>query len=226
MKILLHLRKVAFPMLISMYIAGLIGYLTPLKSIFVSLTAFHLTFSTFLLLLHHADIEEFIKSNFRQTSPELRSFFLFSIITFLYGYVIELLGVKTGFIFGNYEYGKTLGLKLFDIPLVIGVNWLALAYLSGVCTENIGKNWHFLLKSLFSASIMLGLDFLIEPVAIKYDFWRWQGGNVPMRNYVGWLVCGFLLHLIWNKMPFLKQNRYAFYLLVIQFLFFLILNFI
>jgi len=226
MNILLQLRKVAFPMLISMYIAGLIGYLTPLKSLFVSLTAFHLCFSTFLLLLHHPDIEEFISSKFTKISVELRFFFVFGIIAFFYGFIIEYLGVKTGFIFGNYEYGKTLGLKLFDIPLVIGVNWLSVAYLSGICTENIGKNWHFLLKSVFSASLMLFLDFFIEPVAMKYDFWQWEGGEVPIRNYVGWLVCGFILHLIWNKMPFLKQNRYAFYLLVIQFLFFAILNFI
>lgn len=213
-------------MLISMYIAGLIGYLTPLKNIFISLTAFHLTFSTFLLLLHHPHIEDFISSKFEKVSSELRSFFTFGIIAFLYGFIVELIGVKTGFIFGNYEYGKTLGFKLFDIPLVIGVNWLMLAYLSGICTENIGKNWHFLLKSVFSACIMLALDFFIEPVAMKYDFWQWQGGEIPIKNYVGWLICGFFLQLIWNKMPFLKQNRYAFYLLVIQFLFFIILNLI
>lgn len=225
-KILLQLRKVAFPMLISMYIAGLIGYLTPLKSIFISLTAFHLTFSTLLLLLYHADIEGFIKGEFRQTSKELRYFFLFCIIAFLYGFIVELIGVKTGLIFGNYEYGKTLGVKLFDIPLVIGVNWLALAYLSGICTEKIGQNWHFILKSLVSSFIMLCLDFFIEPVAMKYDFWQWEGGEVPMQNYLGWLICGFLLHLIWNKMLFLKQNSYAVYLLLVQFLFFVILNFI
>jgi putative membrane protein len=37
---------------------------------------------------------------------------------------LEVVGVKTGLIFGEYKYGSTLGIKLFEVPLIIGFNWV------------------------------------------------------------------------------------------------------
>ena len=41
-------------------------------------------------------------------------------------YLVEVYGVKTGNLFGTYSYGDNLGWKLFDVPLIIGVNWAVL----------------------------------------------------------------------------------------------------
>ena len=52
-------------------------------------------------------------------------FFAFSL-----GFIIEVLGVQTGVLFGAYSYGDPLGFKVFDVPLLIGVNWLILSFSS------------------------------------------------------------------------------------------------
>ena len=40
--------------------------------------------------------------------------------------ISEILGVKFGIIFGDYEYGNALGYKIFEVPLLIGANWAIL----------------------------------------------------------------------------------------------------
>ena len=46
---------------------------------------------------------------------------------------------------------------------------------------------------LVGQSILAGLlctlmDFVIEPIAIKYDFWSWEGNEIPLFNYLTWFV--------------------------------------
>ncbi|MFN0203409.1 MAG: hypothetical protein ACKVTZ_17920, partial [Bacteroidia bacterium] len=76
------LKTYTKPLLISMYIAGLIGYLTPISVWFRYLTAFNLVLSMVLVLLHEENLN--------------RKVFLFGIFTYLYGFIVEWLGVKTG----------------------------------------------------------------------------------------------------------------------------------
>ena len=44
------------------------------------------------------------------------------VVTYLVGFFVEVLGVNTGFPFGEYEYGSVLGPKVFETPLMIGLN--------------------------------------------------------------------------------------------------------
>ena len=39
-------------------------------------------------------------------------------------YAVEVIGVQTGFPFGDYQYGTRLGTTLYDTPPMIGVLWL------------------------------------------------------------------------------------------------------
>ena len=50
--------------------------------------------------------------------------FYWGLVTFLITYLTEVIGVKTGLIFGEYSYGNVLGIKLFDVPIIIGLNWV------------------------------------------------------------------------------------------------------
>jgi putative membrane protein len=43
-----------------------------------------------------------------------------------------MLGVHTGILFGNYKYGNALGLKLNDVPILIGINWFIVVYACGM----------------------------------------------------------------------------------------------
>ena len=49
---------------------------------------------------------------------------------FIFGYSVELIGIKTGLLFGEYSYDTALGFKLLDVPLIIGLNWVIIVVAS------------------------------------------------------------------------------------------------
>ena len=49
------------------------------------------------------------------------------IVVFFIGLFIEILGVNFKVIFGEYSYGETLGFKILNTPIIIGLNWLSLS---------------------------------------------------------------------------------------------------
>jgi uncharacterized membrane protein len=143
-------------------------------------------------------------------------------VVFTFGFFIEVIGVTTGKIFGNYVYGDALGLKIFCTPVIIGLNWLMLTYLSNVTAERIGIRdpW----KALIAAFLMTVMDFLIEPVAGQFDFWHWENEAAPLQNFFAWFAISLLLQYYFNAMKPLAKNVLAMPLLVIQFIFFIMLN--
>ena len=192
------------------HIVGLTGFLIPaLNPIFIKMVPFHLLLMLGLLLYAHP------KFNMH--------FWLFVLITFLAGFIIEVLGVHTGYIFGSYQYGRTLGFKIAEVPVLIGVNWVLLIYCTGITIEKLNLKSH-ILKSIIGAFLLVLLDFLIEPVAIKFDYWSWTGANIPVQNYVAWFTFSFIMLLFFNSRQFQKQNTAALALLISQFVFFAALN--
>jgi len=145
-------------------------------------------------------------------------------ICFLTGVGIEMLGVQTGLIFGSYQYGPVLGPKILGTPLMIGVNWTMLVYAAGSTINAVFKNQPIFLKSLFGAAMLTTLDFLIEPVAIMLDFWRWEHQVVPMQNYIAWFFVALPLLAAYFIILKKTSNKVAILLLLLQFLFFGILQ--
>lgn len=193
------------------YLVGIIGMSIPsIRPYFQFLTPFHLLLNAGIMLLFHKSWNLF--------------FVLFIILAFTIGYGSEVLGVKTGFPFGNYEYGPVLGVKLFDVPLMIGVNWLILVYLTGtVLHKRIRNSW---LTVVVGALLMVLIDTAIEPVAIALDFWSWDQNIIPLSNYIGWFGVALLIQLIFKNFQFEKENKISGYLLANLIAFFVILNFI
>ncbi|MBB6001772.1 carotenoid biosynthesis protein [Arcicella rosea] len=206
--------KTTFTILSLMYLVGLIGLKLPLtQEYFKVLSPFNLWTSLILLLIFHQDFQP--------------KFILFAVITFLVGFFIEVIGVHTGIVFGDYQYGKTLGFKLFEVPIVIGANWLILVYCSGIIVELFFQNLKSsilgrIILSIIAACLMVGLDLLIEPVAIRLDFWQWSFNKIPLQNYFGWFGVSFVLQFYFINSKFLKNNSLAPLLFCLQLLFFLL----
>lgn len=197
--------------IVILHVVGIIGLSTEAtRPIFQWLTPFHLIGSTILLLLYHNDWD----------AP----FLYFCGCAFTIGMLSEIIGVKTGIIFGQYSYGKVLGPKLMEVPLIIGLNWFLLAYITGeLFVRKISNNW---LAAFLSAFVMVLLDFLIEPVAIALDFWTWGTADIPLSNYIGWFFVAFLIQIIYRKLDFQKDNPMAAFLMLNLLLFFTVLSFI
>ena len=123
-----------------------------------------------------------------------RSFVFLCLQLFIFGFIVEVIGVNTGIIFGEYTYGKTLGLTLFSTPLIMGVNWINLSLASfGILSFFTDKKiWLIILSSL----LMVFLDYIIEPIAINLDFWSWEYITVPIHNYFGWFFCAIIAQLL------------------------------
>ncbi len=65
--------------------------------------------------------------------PERNAAFVaFCIVTMAVGFFVEVVGIRTGLLFGHYEYGATLGTQWLGVPLLIGLNWLMLTYTTGI----------------------------------------------------------------------------------------------
>lgn len=196
--------------IILFHIVGLYGFLTPsFEPLFIKLVPYHLLLMLGLMIFTVND-----------RSVDL---FKFAIGVYLAGFFIEVIGVNTGQIFGFYTYGTALGIKLWATPLLIGVNWLVLVYCTGVFlqTFNLKSKWLF---SALGAGILLGIDFLLEPVAIRFDYWSWLEGVIPIQNYLGWYIFSYCLFLFFSASNFNKKNKAAVVLLFAQLGFFLALN--
>lgn len=194
--------------LVVLYGVGIGGIFSDHRAWFLSLTPLTLLISCALMLLNHWHWSVL--------------FTMILLITWSVGYGIEVAGVQTGMIFGEYTYGATLGWKWQEVPLIIGVNWLLLVYSSGVVVSRLRVSRPA--RAGIAAALMTLLDLLIEPVAIAYDFWHWKDGVPPLQNYIAWLVVSFSLAMLFQYTRFQKQNRVAAVLLVLQFVFFGILN--
>lgn len=143
------------------------------------------------------------------------------ILVAVIGFFVEVLGVKTEFIFGSYFYGNSLGYKLFSVPLLIGINWSILLY----CTAQLSKFKNSFVNALFGAFLMVILDFFIEQNAAKFDFWYWKNSIIPFQNYVAWFLISFLLNLLVQKYLAQKPNFTAKAFYFVQLIFFAALYF-
>lgn len=149
---------------------------------------------------------------------------IFFAIVFIGSFGIEVAGVHTGKIFGSYTYGDGLGLKLFSTPVLIGLNWLMLVYCTGHVVHRAGitKPW----KEITGAGIMTFIDYLIEPVAVKYGWWSWFGTAIPALNFIAWFYISLVFLFIFFRMNVERRNPVAIPLIAFQTIFFAVLNMI
>lgn len=157
---------------------------------------------------------------FHKAKFDLKTLLAFGIV-FIVSVAIESIGVATGKIFGVYEYGGTLGLKIAETPVIIGLNWLFLIYVTASVTHFFTDNT--IISPILAAAFMVLYDLVLEQVAPVLGMWNWENGIVPLQNYAVWFVLALLFHLCFKAMKIETHNKMAPLLFVIQFMFFLIL---
>ncbi|MEN9943111.1 MAG: hypothetical protein RLZZ91_1112 [Bacteroidota bacterium] len=146
------------------------------------------------------------------------------IVIALLAYLIELYGVKSGKLFGDYSYGENLGWKLFDVPLIIGVNWAVLLMVAQqLTTHYIGIDNRFL-SALSVGILMTTFDLLLEVLAPQFDFWSFTHLNyAPIENFIAWFGVSFCLGL-YSYSHFRNQNKTAVLYGIAQLIFFMVLG--
>ena len=189
--------------LILVYISGSIGFVVN-PPFFSPFTPYTLLLTCFVFLIHSPFADK-------------KFIFAFFYIAFL-GFIIEVIGVKTGLIFGRYSYGNGLGIKLLDVPLIISINWAILICAGIRIVSSIFVNKITVL--VVAALLVTGIDLLIEQVAPKLDFWQFEGGLPSLHNYLGWIAVAFFTSYFFYP-TIIKGNRsVSLIILILQIIFF------
>jgi len=195
--------------IIIFYIIGTIGFILPI------------TGDIFKLLIPYALILNFfLLAYFYRTSKIQKSIIIFGII-YISGLVIEIIGVQTKIIFGDYTYGAGLGIKIFGTPLLIGLNWLFLSFTTTSVVDKFKINTVF--KIITASVFMLLYDIILEQIAPKLDMWSWKNDVVPIQNYMVWFGLALIFNSLLKIFKIETKNPLALIIFVCQTIFFILL---
>ena len=193
---------------INFYIIGLAGIIIPYtRDFFIMLTPLTLLLCFSALLAFH------------KSKLNIKTILVFFIIG-ITGFFIEVAGVKTGEVFGNYVYGNTLGIKVFETPLMIGINWAMLVYISASLVSTLSVTP--LIRIVIASLLMLIYDVILEQIAPLLDMWHWLGSEIPVRNYISWFIISLLFHTLFYFTG-IEKSTIARVIYVCQISFFVIL---
>jgi putative membrane protein len=142
------------------------------------------------------------------------------------GLLVEGVGLRTGWPFGEYAYAGTLGPEVGGVPAVVPLAWLMMAYPCLVLGRTVAARLEVARRShrssrrsgsgargaltvaLLGGYALAAWDVLLDPQMVAAGHWTWhdpQPGlpgttGVPISNAVGWLLAGIalmaLLHVV------------------------------
>jgi len=118
-------------------------------------------------------------------------------LTIVFATVIEQIGVRTGWPFGDHSFDPSLGAKIYSVPLVIPFLWVMLAHPILIASRRVTEHWAF----IYGGAIMMAWHLFVDPqMSFAHGVtWTFTGGHVPfeseipLSNPAGWLFTGMVL---------------------------------
>jgi putative membrane protein len=135
-----------------------------------------------------------------------RGIFQFTVICLAVCYVIENVGVITGFPYGHYYFSEQMGPRILHVPVMLGPAYLGMGYVSWTLgrviqddTQGALKRSNIFTVPLVASFLMVAWDATIDPVFSTIGhFWVWtRGGSyfgVPLMNFFGWFVTVYVMY--------------------------------
>ena len=173
----------------------------------------------------------------------LKAASIFAGVGIVIGWGMEVIGTKTGFIFGQYYYTDALGPALLGVPLVIGLMWFALAYMGYVIANLMvwqkpvddNRNLiNMMWLSVLAGFIVTAYDLAADPYMIRVvEAWVMEGGgsyfDETAQGFLGLVLTTFLICMTFRFLvrkvevePVTKVTRLSAMLPVLGYLTFLI----
>lgn len=124
-----------------------------------------------------------------------------AVITAVGGFLVELVGVHSGFPFGHYAYSPNLGVRVAGVPLVIALAWPMIAWPAALAARRLVSG--FTTRVLLGGWALAAWDLFLDPQMVAAGHWRWRHPsphlpgvpNVPLTNHAGWLGVSLLMSL-------------------------------
>jgi uncharacterized membrane protein len=121
------------------------------------------------------------------------------------GLAAEAVGLRTGVPFGEYAYTSSLGPTLLDVPVVVPLAWLMMAYPCLLLGRRLARAVARRRRRPEPSSLVVvatgGLtlaawDVFLDPQMVAAGHWAWahptpalpEVPGVPLTNYAGWVL--------------------------------------
>ena len=183
-----------FWILLTVYAAARVFQILPGKLPLVAVVALHVLPLLVFALIHGA-------IRYRTTG-----IFCFIAICLIVGNIFENVGVATAFPFGRYYFTDAMGPKLFQAPILLGLAYVGMGYLSWTLGIAIVGDLqpsltgaHVVTAPLIASFIMVAWDLANDPVWANINrLWVWQNGGayfgVPLTNFFGWYLVIYIIY--------------------------------
>ncbi len=122
------------------------------------------------------------------------------------GLAAEAVGWRTGWPFGNYRYGNTLGAKLLGVPMVVPLAWAMMGWPALLAGRRASvrlkrfAGWRIRVATAVVGSLVLtSWDLFLDPQMVGAGHWRWLAtpgpwlNGIPLVNTAGWFFVGVLM---------------------------------
>ncbi len=129
------------------------------------------------------------------------------IVLSIYAISIETFAIITGFPYSNFSYTNLIGFKIlgytpYTVPFAYVPLFIGCFYMASIIEMD---KWKVI---ILSTLMVLFADMVLDPAAVALKFWVYESQGffygVPLMNFLGWILTGFLSSLI--TMHFLKNN--------------------
>ncbi|HEY6305722.1 MAG TPA: carotenoid biosynthesis protein [Candidatus Angelobacter sp.] len=137
-----------------------------------------------------------------------RGILAFAAISLGVGYLMEAIGVRTGFPFGHYYFTDGMGPKLFLVPMLMGPAYLGIGFIAWAVAKVILSasnssdelaGTRLVTLPLAASFIMVAWDLSMDPaLSTVGHYWIWTRGGayfgVPVTNFLGWYLTNYLIY--------------------------------
>jgi uncharacterized membrane protein len=128
-------------------------------------------------------------------------------ISLAFGLLIEVLGLSTGFPFGEYVYSSLIGPQLAGVPILVPMAWSMMAYPCLLAAQRLSSTT--MGTALFGGWILAAWDLFLDPQMVGQGYWSWTESGwqlpgipgIPMQNFLGWLLAAMVLMALLDRLP-------------------------
>ncbi len=112
----------------------------------------------------------------------------------LYGILIEIIGVQTGFPYGSFTYQSITSFQIAGVPWTTPFAWAPFVLIAFFASRSWLSSSSRIQQLLLAAALLIGLDLVLDPGAVAIGLWSYREGGVyygvPWTNFAGWILTG------------------------------------
>jgi uncharacterized membrane protein len=118
------------------------------------------------------------------------------------GVAAELIGVRSGRLFGRYSYSARLGPRVAGVPLLAAAAWALMARPAWVVAGTLARRRSA--RVPLAAGALTAWDVFLDPRMVREGYWSWPAGGayegVPLSNFAGWLATSLAIFTAWTAL--------------------------